>query len=211
MSAGAPPPPTIVINASSTITAPSTSQPATEPPSKPSRPQNPVVVESCYLCDEQNPGDFSPTTTFLERCLLCSRHFCPIHRSEDRDQLCNINHASYYHECLERARQESQGHGEDNKRAIAEILIRDGIYPSLGEREKAIFATSPVTDGEYIPHTLDVPIGPRGSDKVRRGPWIAQVKERTMWWTWLTPCVQRRYTSWNSTAVSGPRARRMTS
>lgn len=31
-------------------------------------------------------------------------------------------------------------------RGIAELLIQEGIYPSLGEREKAIFATSPVDD-----------------------------------------------------------------
>ena len=31
-------------------------------------------------------------------------------------------------------------------RDLAEILIQEGIYPSLGEREKAIFATSPVDE-----------------------------------------------------------------
>ncbi len=65
--------------------------------------------------------------------------------------MCNINHASYYHECLDKAREEldAQGRGtEGNKRALAEQLINEGIYPSLGEREKAIFSTSPVTDGK---------------------------------------------------------------
>ena len=31
-------------------------------------------------------------------------------------------------------------------RDLAEVLIQEGIYPSLGEREKAIFATSPVDE-----------------------------------------------------------------
>ena len=46
----------------------------------------------------------------------------------------------------------AQGKGaEGNKRALAEQLINEGIYPSLGEREKAIFSTSPVTDGKQKP------------------------------------------------------------
>ncbi|KIW53267.1 hypothetical protein PV05_08856 [Exophiala xenobiotica] len=155
MSHGAPAPPTITINASAVpAPAPSSalgSTPVTAISSPPTsaRPQKPVLVKTCYLCDEQNPGDFSPTTKFLETCLLCSRNFCPIHRSESWDQVCNINHASYYHECLDKAREEldAQGRGtEGNKRALAEQLINEGIYPSLGEREKAIFSTSPVTD-----------------------------------------------------------------
>ena len=157
MSHGAPAPPTITINASAVpAPAPSSafgSTPVTAISSPPTsaRPQKPVLVKTCYLCDEQNPGDFSPTTKFLETCLLCSRNFCPIHRSESWDQVCNINHASYYHECLDKAREEldAQGRGtEGNKRALAEQLINEGIYPSLGEREKAIFSTSPVTDGK---------------------------------------------------------------
>ena len=115
------------------------------------RPQKPVLVKSCYLCDEQNPGDFSPTTKFLETCLLCSRYFCPIHKSENWDQVCNINHSSYYHECLEKARKELAAQGKEiHKRGVAEMLINEGIYPSLGEREKAIFTTSPVTQGESL-------------------------------------------------------------
>ncbi len=31
-------------------------------------------------------------------------------------------------------------------RDLAEVLIQEGIYPSLGEREKAIFTTSPVDE-----------------------------------------------------------------
>ena len=31
-------------------------------------------------------------------------------------------------------------------RDLAEVLIAEGIYPSLGEREKAIFTTSPVDE-----------------------------------------------------------------
>jgi hypothetical protein len=159
MSHGAPAPPTITINASVPAPAPaafgSTPVTAISSPPTSARPQKPVLVKTCYLCDEQNPGDFSPTTKFLETCLLCSRNFCPIHRSESWDQVCNINHASYYHECLEKAREElvAQGKdtGEGNKRALAEQLINEGIYPSLGEREKAIFSTSPVTDGKQTP------------------------------------------------------------
>ncbi|EXJ87888.1 hypothetical protein A1O1_04815 [Capronia coronata CBS 617.96] len=158
MSSAAPPPPTIVINTpgapTSTVSAPrqppSTALSAEANPPK-ERPQKPVLVKSCYLCDEQNPGDFSPTTKFLEACLLCSRYFCPIHKSESWDQVCNINHASYYHECLEQAREELAGQGQDantNKRVLAEMLISEGIYPSLGEREKAIFTTSPVSDAK---------------------------------------------------------------
>lgn len=80
--------------------------------------------KSCYLCDEQNPGDFSPTTKFLDDCLLCTRSFCPIHKGS-WDHCCNINHSTYYHE---------HQHLPD-------------VYPSLGEREKALF-TSPVTMNE---------------------------------------------------------------
>ncbi|EXJ57529.1 hypothetical protein A1O7_07877 [Cladophialophora yegresii CBS 114405] len=145
----APPPPTIVINTPGAPTS-TISAPRTEPPKEQSRqrPQKPALVKQCYLCDEQNPGDFSPTTKFLETCLLCSRHFCPIHKSVNWDQVCNINHADYYRECLEKARQElvSQGKGNDsNRRSLAEMLINEGVYPSLGEREKAIFMTSPVS------------------------------------------------------------------
>jgi len=152
MSAGAPPPPTITINASAAAAAlpavSSTPTPVTATPEPKGRPPKPTLVQTCYLCDEQNPGDFSPTTKFLETCLLCSRHFCPIHRSETWDQVCHINHAQYYHECLEKAREElaAEGKGDTDKRAVAEMLINEGIYPSLGEREKAIFSTSPVTD-----------------------------------------------------------------
>ncbi|KAJ9640635.1 hypothetical protein H2204_003264 [Knufia peltigerae] len=153
-----PPPPIITINATNTTisgpgsaTSPSAAAAAPQPTTSSSRPQKPVLVKTCYLCDEQNPGDFSPTTKYLEQCLLCSRHFCPIHKSEQWDQVCNINHSSYYHECLERARAELASQGKaspdgTNKRALAEQLINEGIYPSLGEREKAIFSTSPVTD-----------------------------------------------------------------
>jgi len=113
----------------------------------------PTLVKSCYLCDEQNPGDFSPTTKFLETCLLCSRHFCPIHKSEQWDTVCNINHSQYYKECLAKARAELQSQGKDvnqaGNRSVAEMLINEGIYPSLGEREKAIFSTSPVDNSEF--------------------------------------------------------------
>ncbi|KIW66161.1 hypothetical protein PV04_08362 [Phialophora macrospora] len=144
----APPPPTIVINTPGAPTS-TISAPRPEPPK--ARPQKPALVKQCYLCDEQNPGDFSPTTKFLETCLLCSRHFCPIHKSVNWDQVCNINHAEYYRECLEKARQEliAQGKGSDaNRRSLAEMLINEGIYPSLGEREKAIFTTSPVSESK---------------------------------------------------------------
>jgi hypothetical protein len=153
MSASAPGPPTIVINtpgsATSTVSAP---RPAPQTTAQKARPQKPALVKQCYLCDEQNPGDFSPTTKFLETCLLCSRHFCPIHKSVNWEQVCNINHAEYYRDCLEKARQEliAQGiTGEANRRSLAEQLINEGIYPSLGEREKAIFTTSPVSDGKW--------------------------------------------------------------
>ena len=148
----APGPPTIVINtpgsSTSTISAPRTQpQPAT------ARPQKPALVAQCYLCDEQNPGDFSPTTKFLETCLLCSRHFCPIHKSVSWDQVCNINHAEYYREYLEHVVQELVGQGETTEEVkrltLVETMIARGIYPSLGEREKAIFTTSPVTEGEF--------------------------------------------------------------
>ncbi|KAJ4518767.1 hypothetical protein HRR78_001255 [Exophiala dermatitidis] len=161
MSSSAPPP-TIIINVPGTAAASAARHVAPSTTTSPlaetvsaipkARPQKPVLVKSCYLCDEQNPGDFSPTTKFLETCLLCSRHFCPIHRSENWDQVCNINHSSYYHECLGRAREElatQDKDSESSKRAIAEMLINEGIFPSLGEREKAIFSTSPVSDGEF--------------------------------------------------------------
>ncbi|KIX03404.1 uncharacterized protein Z518_06956 [Rhinocladiella mackenziei CBS 650.93] len=145
-------PPTIVINtpdsATSTVSAPHPAPSASTETKSPEKPQKPALVKSCYLCDEQNPGDFSPTTKYLETCLLCSRHFCPIHKSVSWDQVCNINHSKYYHECLEKARKELaiMGKGSDvNKREVAEMLINEGIYPSLGEREKAIFTTSPVS------------------------------------------------------------------
>ena len=42
--------------------------------------------------------------------------------------------------------------GDDSKlsggRKLAEMLIAEGIFPSIGEREKAIFATSPVDDSK---------------------------------------------------------------
>lgn len=124
-------------------------------PAPKERPQKPALVKQCYLCDEQNPGDFSPTTKYLETCLLCSRHFCPIHKSTSWDQVCNINHSDYYRECLEKARLElvvqGKTNSEFNRRALAEILINEGIYPSLGEREKAIFTTSPVSESKPPP------------------------------------------------------------
>jgi len=43
----------------------------------------------------------------------------------------------------------AQGRNDDaNRRSLAETLINEGIYPSLGEREKAIFMTSPVDDSK---------------------------------------------------------------
>jgi len=160
MSAGAPAPPTITVNAPGTAApapTPALSSQAPVPaastgPVK-ARPKMPTLVKSCYLCDEQNPGDFSPTTKFLETCLLCSRHFCPIHKSEQWDTVCNINHSQYYKECLAKARAELQSQGKDvnqaGNRSVAEMLINEGIYPSLGEREKAIFSTSPVDNSEF--------------------------------------------------------------
>jgi hypothetical protein len=110
---------------------------------------------ACYLCDEQNPGDFSPTTKHLDTCLLCSRYFCLIHHSPSHPTvaICNINHSTYYHEMLIKAKglleeKQNGSSGQQNgaKRDLAELLIQEGIYPSLGEREKAIFATSPVDE-----------------------------------------------------------------
>lgn len=160
MSAGAPPPPTITVHApGSAVPAPTpalsstTAVPAASTGPVKERPKKPTLVKSCYLCDEQNPGDFSPTTKFLEQCLLCSRHFCPIHKSEQWDSVCNINHSQYYKECLAKARRELEGQGKDvdqaGNRSVAEMLINEGIYPSLGEREKAIFSTSPVDNSEF--------------------------------------------------------------
>ena len=122
----------------------------------------PIESASCYLCDEQNPGDFTPTTKYLSACLLCSRYFCPIHQSAQYESVCNINHSSYYHTMLQQARALLDAQAErDNAtpsttspggtrtfrgRPLAEVLINEGIYPSLGEREKAIFATSPVDE-----------------------------------------------------------------
>lgn len=96
-----------------------------------------TVEECCYLCAEQNPGDFSPTTRFLSTCLLCSRPFCPLHRrcdpttttttttasslpTLDPPPICNINHSTYYHH-----------HPELRGRGI--------IFPSLGERERILW------------------------------------------------------------------------
>jgi hypothetical protein len=124
----------------------------------------PAGEAACYLCDEQNPGDFSPTTKFLEPCLLCARWFCPIHKSQAFDGVCDINHSTYFHKMLGEAarilKAQADATGTKSKdtmspgaaakvldsRDIAEILIGEGIYPSLGEREKAIFATSPVDE-----------------------------------------------------------------
>lgn len=53
---------------------------------------------------------------------------------------------------MEKARNEliAQGKGtEANRRSLAETLINEGIYPSLGEREKAIFTTSPVSECKF--------------------------------------------------------------
>ena len=107
-----------------TINAPDINRPVQKPQSGAPQPQ--AEVDSCYLCDEQNPGDFAPTTKFLDGCLLCNRSFCPIHKGQ-WDHVCNINHSTYYHE---------------------HPNLPD-VYPSLGEREKALF-TSPITldDGE---------------------------------------------------------------
>jgi len=105
----------------------------------------------CYLCDEQNPGDFSPTTKYLEQCLLCSRPFCPVHKAVQFEKVCNINHSKYYHECLINARDDLAAKSPDGtakRRDAEDILLEHGIYPSLGEREKAIFRASPVTPGK---------------------------------------------------------------
>lgn len=109
--------------------------------------------KSCYLCDEQNPGDFSPTTKYLEQCLLCARPFCPVHKAVQLEKVCNLNHSKYYHECLVRARDELAQKSPDGtaRRDDAEdILYSAGVYPSLGEREKVIFRTSPVSPGKTL-------------------------------------------------------------
>lgn len=108
---------------------------------------------SCYLCDEQNPGDFSPTTKYLETCLLCARPFCPVHKAVQYEKVCNLpgGHSKYYHECLEKARDELAQKSPDGigKRDDAEDVVNDrGVYPSLGEREKIIFRTSPISPGK---------------------------------------------------------------
>ena len=159
MASAVPPPPTITVEGPSKTTtqsipaSASTIQAPAGAPIPKARPTKPTLVKSCYLCDEQNPGDFSPTTKFLETCLLCSRHFCPIHKSEQWDTVCNINHSQYYKQCLAKARAELQSQGKDvdsaGNRGLAELLINEGIYPSLGEREKAIFSTSPVDNSGF--------------------------------------------------------------
>lgn len=105
---------------------------------------------SCYLCDEQNPGDFSPTTKYLSNCALCSRYFCPVHQAVQREGICNTNHSQYYHECLARVRDELAQRSPDGtarRDEAEEVLIKRGIYPSVGEREIAIYRTSPVSEG----------------------------------------------------------------
>lgn len=117
--------------------------------------------QSCYLCDEQNPGDFSPTTKYLETCLLCSRSFCPIHKATQWNGVCNINHSKYYHECFDRAKEELTLRSPDGATRPTELeveqdLIASGIYPSMGERERALFKTSPVSNGKYkVPCSVD--------------------------------------------------------
>ena len=70
-------------------------------------------------------------------------------------KICNINHSTYYHEMLVKANSllsddqtevQSPNGWSGAKRELAEMLTQEGIYPSLGEREKAIFATSPVDE-----------------------------------------------------------------
>jgi hypothetical protein len=57
-------------------------------------------------------------------------------------------------------------------RDLAEILIQEGIYPSLGEREKAIFATSPVDERKQRElesfRSLDAAVM-NGGERGRRG------------------------------------------
>jgi hypothetical protein len=144
------------LDTSSTSTTPRATSPTTHS-SNPSNPlsQRPNAITTtppsqatCYLCDEQNPGDFSPTTKHLSACLLCSRYFCPIHRSPSTEDtsidVCNIKHSTYYHDMLQAARSSQSASITSPQRTLAELLISEGIYPSLGEREKAIFATRPV-------------------------------------------------------------------
>lgn len=116
--------------------------------------------KSCYLCDEQNPGDFSPTTKYLEQCLLCARPYCPVHKAVQHENVCNINHSKYYHERLERTRDELASKSPDGtaRRVDAEeVVMREGVFPSLGERQKAIFRNSPVSPGEYIGIIVPIP------------------------------------------------------
>lgn len=106
--------------------------------------------KSCYLCDEQNPGDFSPTTKYLTNCALCSREFCPVHRAVQREGICNTNHSQYYHECLTKVRDELAQRSPDGtarRDEAEEVIFRRGIFPSVGEREIAIYRTSPVSEG----------------------------------------------------------------
>ncbi|KAK5072159.1 hypothetical protein LTS08_000745 [Lithohypha guttulata] len=146
--------PTIVVNKPGTVTH---SVP-TAVHSNAGRPLTPKISttsfpskgheQSCYLCDEQNPGDFSPTTKFLETCLLCCRPFCPVHKAVQFEKVCNINHSQYYHERLEKARDEiaqKSPDGVGRRPDAEEVLNEGGVYPSLGEREKVIFRTSPVS------------------------------------------------------------------
>ena len=54
---------------------------------------------------------------------------------------------------FDRARAElaKMGKGNIDKRELTEVLINEEIYPSLDEREKAIFVTSPTSPGKLIP------------------------------------------------------------
>lgn len=109
------------------------------------------AVPSCYLCDEQNPGDFSPTTKYLETCLLCARPFCPVHKAVQYEKVCNIQHSKYYHVMLESMRDAIAQKSPDGtaRRVDAEDEIHEaGIFPSLGERDKVLFRTSPVSPGK---------------------------------------------------------------
>jgi hypothetical protein len=152
-------PPSIDTTPINTPTTASTNQPSIF--KRPNAvPETPSGKAACYLCDEQNPGDFSPTTKYLEPCLLCNRWFCPIHAHTTFSGCCNINHSTYFHTMLGEAakilnsQKSSAGDAMSpttaakvlEGRDLAEILIQEGIYPSLGEREKAIFATSPVDE-----------------------------------------------------------------
>jgi hypothetical protein len=84
------------------------------------------MEEICYVCEQmanRRPAQHqallqNPSSRQTARCLLCARQFCATHKSKIDENVCEINHQTYY----------------------AKHPHISGIFPTLEERERRLGA-----------------------------------------------------------------------